>query len=30
MVTFLLNTIWTPEELEEKLPASYKEIYCKK
>ncbi|WP_105176109.1 MULTISPECIES: pyruvate:ferredoxin (flavodoxin) oxidoreductase [Clostridium] len=22
--TFLLNTIWTPEELEEKLPASYK------
>ena len=24
--TFLLNTIWTPEELEEKLPAEYKEI----
>lgn len=22
--TFLLNTIWTPEDLEEKLPASYK------
>ena len=22
--SFLLNTIWTPEELEEKLPASYK------
>ena len=22
--TFLLNTIWTPEELEEKLPGSYK------
>ena len=22
--TFLLNTIWSPEELEEKLPASYK------
>ncbi|SFB23125.1 pyruvate:ferredoxin (flavodoxin) oxidoreductase [Clostridium frigidicarnis] len=22
--TFLLNTIWTPEELEEKLPADYK------
>jgi pyruvate-ferredoxin/flavodoxin oxidoreductase len=22
--TFLLNTIWTPEELEEKLPAAYK------
>ena len=22
--TFLLNTIWTPEELDEKLPASYK------
>ncbi|PRR75402.1 pyruvate:ferredoxin (flavodoxin) oxidoreductase [Clostridium thermopalmarium] len=24
--TFLLNTIWTPEELEEKLPASYKKF----
>ena len=25
---FLLNTIWTQEELEEKLPATYEEIYC--
>jgi len=24
--TFLLNTIWTPEDLEEKLPASYKQF----
>lgn len=24
--TFLLNTIWTPEEIEEKLPASYKKF----
>ena len=24
--TFLLNTIWSPEELEEKLPAAYKRI----
>ena len=24
--TFLLNTIWTPEELEEKLPGSYKKF----
>ncbi|WP_072893789.1 pyruvate:ferredoxin (flavodoxin) oxidoreductase [Clostridium fallax] len=24
--TFLLNTLWTPEEIEEKLPASYKKF----
>ena len=28
-VTFLLNTIWTPEELDEKLPASYKRFIAK-
>ena len=27
--TFLLNTIWTPEELEEKLPAYYKRFMAK-
>lgn len=27
--SFLLNTIWTPEELEEKLPASYKRFMAK-
>ena len=27
--TFLLNTLWTPEEVEEKLPASYKKFIAK-
>ncbi|OOM77899.1 pyruvate-flavodoxin oxidoreductase [Clostridium puniceum] len=27
--TFLLNTIWSPEDLEEKLPASYKQFIAK-
>lgn len=27
--TFLLNTIWSPEDLEEKLPAAYKQFIAK-
>ena len=30
MAKFLLNTIWTPEELDEKLPASMKRYIADK